>query len=109
MDKQTILKKQKTYHWPSYLLYYTEPLALDHGEGLYVWDVGDNRYLDFLGGTPVSTAASLATIEVMDEEAPPEYVAKMGDMLRSGGAIADHIAEMLDILDYALADVQEKY
>ncbi len=50
MDKQTILEKQKTYLWPSYLLYYTEPLALDHGEGLYVWDVEGNRYLDFFGG-----------------------------------------------------------
>ncbi len=50
MDKQTILEKQKRYLWPSYLLYYTEPLALDHGEGLYVWDVEGNRYLDFFGG-----------------------------------------------------------
>ncbi len=50
MDKQTILEKQKRYLWPSYLLYYTEPLPLDHGEGLYVWDVEGNRYLDFFGG-----------------------------------------------------------
>ncbi len=50
MDKQTILEKQKQYLWPSYLLYYTEPLPLDHGEGLYVWDVEGNRYLDFFGG-----------------------------------------------------------
>jgi len=50
MNTQAILDKQKKYLWPSYLLYYTEPLALDHGEGLYVWDVDGNRYLDFFGG-----------------------------------------------------------
>ncbi|MFN8495261.1 MAG: aspartate aminotransferase family protein [Caldilineaceae bacterium] len=50
MDKQTILEKQKKYLWPNHILYYTEPLPLDHGEGLYVWDVEGNRYLDFFGG-----------------------------------------------------------
>lgn len=50
MDKQTILEKQKQYLWPNHILYYTEPLPLDHGEGLYVWDVEGNKYLDFFGG-----------------------------------------------------------
>ena len=50
MDKRTILEKQKQYLWPNHIVYYTEPLALDHGEGLYVWDVEGKRYLDFFGG-----------------------------------------------------------
>jgi alanine-glyoxylate transaminase / (R)-3-amino-2-methylpropionate-pyruvate transaminase len=50
MDKRTILEKQKQYLWPNHILYYTEPLPLDHGEGLYVWDVEGKRYLDFFGG-----------------------------------------------------------
>jgi alanine-glyoxylate transaminase / (R)-3-amino-2-methylpropionate-pyruvate transaminase len=50
MDKRTILAKQKQYLWPNHILYYTEPLPLDHGEGLYVWDVEGKRYLDFFGG-----------------------------------------------------------
>jgi alanine-glyoxylate transaminase/(R)-3-amino-2-methylpropionate-pyruvate transaminase len=50
MDKRTILEKQKQFLWPNHILYYTEPLALDHGEGLYVWDVDGKRYLDFFGG-----------------------------------------------------------
>ena len=50
MDKRTILEKQKQYLWPNHILYYTEPLVLDHGEGLYVWDVEGKRYLDFFGG-----------------------------------------------------------
>ena len=47
---QTILDKQKKYLWPNHVLYYTEPLPLSHGDGLYVWDVTDKRYLDFFGG-----------------------------------------------------------
>ena len=50
MDTQTILDKQKQYLWPNHILYYTEPLPLDHGAGLYVWDVAGQRYLDFFGG-----------------------------------------------------------
>ena len=50
MDTQTILDKQKQFLWPNHILYYTEPLPLDHGAGLYVWDVAGKRYLDFFGG-----------------------------------------------------------
>lgn len=55
MNKQEILTKQKQYLWPNHLLYYSEPLPLDHGEGLYVWDVEGNRYLDFFGGILVTS------------------------------------------------------
>lgn len=50
MNRQEILDKQKAYLWPNHILYYTDPMPLDHGEGLYVWDVEGNRYLDFFGG-----------------------------------------------------------
>jgi alanine-glyoxylate transaminase/(R)-3-amino-2-methylpropionate-pyruvate transaminase len=50
MNKEAILEKQKNYLWPNHLLYYTEPLPLDHGDGLYVWDVDGNKYLDFFAG-----------------------------------------------------------
>jgi 4-aminobutyrate aminotransferase len=36
------------------------------------------------GGNPVSCAAALATIEVMEEEASPAHVAEVGDHLRQG-------------------------
>ncbi len=48
--KTEILEKQKKYLWPNHLLYYTEPLPLDRGEGMYVWDVEGKKYLDFFGG-----------------------------------------------------------
>ncbi len=50
MNAQEILEKQRKHLWPNYLLYYTEPLPLERGEGLYVWDVEGNRYLDFFAG-----------------------------------------------------------
>ncbi len=50
MDRQAILERQRRHLWPNHILYYTEPLPLERGEGLYVWDVEGNRYLDFFGG-----------------------------------------------------------
>lgn len=50
MNTPEILEKQKQYLWPNHLLYYTEPLPLDHGDGMYVWDVEGNKYLDFFAG-----------------------------------------------------------
>jgi len=50
MKKQEILDKQRKYLWPNHLLYYKEPVPLDRGEGLYVWDVDGNKYLDFFAG-----------------------------------------------------------
>ena len=50
MNKEQILAKQKQFLWPNHLLYYTDPLPLDHGEGMYVWDVEGKRYLDFFAG-----------------------------------------------------------
>ncbi len=49
-DSQSILEKQKQYLWPNHLLYYSEPMPLDHGDGVYVWDVDGNQYLDFFAG-----------------------------------------------------------
>lgn len=40
---------------PSWLaVYYDEPIALERGEGRYVWDADGNRYLDFYGGHAVT-------------------------------------------------------
>lgn len=51
MDKKAaILAKQRKHLWPNHLLYYTEPLPLERGDGMYVWDVEGNRYLDFFAG-----------------------------------------------------------
>jgi 4-aminobutyrate aminotransferase len=44
------LSKHHEYLFPAVSLYYKEPLALERGEGMYVWDEGNNRYLDCFGG-----------------------------------------------------------
>ena len=45
---------------------------------------GAGLTISTFGGNPVSTAASLATIEVMEDEAPPSRSAVLGDRLRAG-------------------------
>lgn len=60
-----ILDKQKAYLWPNHLLYYTEPLPLERGEGLYVWDVEGKQYLDFFAGI-LTTSVGHRRPEVLD-------------------------------------------
>ena len=45
-----ILEKQRKHLWPNHILYYKEPLPLDRGEGMYVWDAEGNKFLDFFAG-----------------------------------------------------------
>jgi alanine-glyoxylate transaminase/(R)-3-amino-2-methylpropionate-pyruvate transaminase len=44
------VRKHKEYLWPSIAMYYQEPIELTHGEGNYVWDHANKRYLDAFGG-----------------------------------------------------------
>jgi 4-aminobutyrate aminotransferase len=46
--------------------------------------IGKGLTLSTFGGNPVATAASLATIEVMEKEAHPQHVAEVGAQLRAG-------------------------
>jgi 4-aminobutyrate aminotransferase len=48
--KSEILDKQKKYLFPNHLLYYTDPLPFERGEGTFLWDVEGKKYLDFFGG-----------------------------------------------------------
>jgi len=47
---EQILEKQRKHLWPNHILYYNEPLPLDRGDGMYVWDIEGNKYLDFFAG-----------------------------------------------------------
>jgi len=44
------VRKHKEFLFPVVATYYKEPLALSHGEGMYVWDENGDRYLDCFGG-----------------------------------------------------------
>jgi 4-aminobutyrate aminotransferase len=46
--------------------------------------IGQGATISTFGGNPVSTAASLATIEVMEEMAIPQHVAEVGNRLGIG-------------------------
>jgi len=50
ISSEDILAKHKEYLFPSVANYYKEPLAIDHADGLYVYDPEGNKYLDFFGG-----------------------------------------------------------
>jgi 4-aminobutyrate aminotransferase-like enzyme len=45
-----IIKDYKKHTWPAASTYYEQPMVIDHGEGMHVWDDQGNRYLDCFGG-----------------------------------------------------------
>ncbi len=50
MDSTTINQKHKEFLFPCVANYYSTPLPLKKGEGCYVYDWENNKYLDFFGG-----------------------------------------------------------
>lgn len=50
LNSEEIRSKHKEFLFPSVANYYKEPLAIDRGEGYYVFDPEGNKYLDFFGG-----------------------------------------------------------
>src|SRR5215470_18678180 len=44
------VQKHKDFLFPAVAMYYQEPIALERGEGMYVWDENGNKYLDCFGG-----------------------------------------------------------
>lgn len=47
---EEILAKQKKHLWPNHLHYYGDPLPLERGDGMHVWDSEGNKHLDFFAG-----------------------------------------------------------
>ncbi|MCI0491290.1 MAG: aspartate aminotransferase family protein [Blastocatellia bacterium] len=60
-----LIAKQKEFIWPCVGTYYEHPLALSHGEGMYVWDTEGTRYLDCFGGV-LTTSVGHARPEVVE-------------------------------------------
>ncbi len=44
------VRKHQEFLFPALPMYYQEPIALERGEGMYVWDDAGRRYLDCFGG-----------------------------------------------------------
>ncbi len=60
-----LVSKQKEYLWPCATTYYKDPIALERGEGMHVWDTEGNRYLDCFGGV-LTTSVGHARPEVVE-------------------------------------------
>src|ERR1700742_1426445 len=60
-----LIAKQKEYIWPCAATYYKDPMALERGEGMHVWDTEGNRYLDCFGGV-LTTSVGHARPEVVE-------------------------------------------
>jgi alanine-glyoxylate transaminase / (R)-3-amino-2-methylpropionate-pyruvate transaminase len=50
MSNSDSVNKHKDYLFPVVSMYYREPISLDHGQGMYVWDENGKKYLDCFGG-----------------------------------------------------------
>src|SRR5258708_36699734 len=59
-----LISKHKEYIWPCAATYYEHPIALERGEGMYVWDTEGTRYLDCFGGV-LTTSIGHARPEVV--------------------------------------------
>ena len=60
-----LIAKQKQFLWPCAATYYKDPLVLERGEGMHVWDGAGNRYLDCFGGV-LTTSVGHARPEVVE-------------------------------------------
>jgi 4-aminobutyrate aminotransferase len=48
--KSDTISRYKQHAWPAAATYYEQPMVIDRGEGMHVWDDQGNRYLDCFGG-----------------------------------------------------------
>jgi len=64
VSSSEIVSKHKEYIWPCAATYYEHPIALERGEGMYVWDTEGSRYLDCFGGV-LTTSVGHARPEVV--------------------------------------------
>jgi 4-aminobutyrate aminotransferase len=60
-----LIAKQREYLWPCVATLYAQPLVLERGEGMHVWDSEGNRYLDCFGGV-LTTSVGHARPEVVE-------------------------------------------
>jgi len=87
---------------PSFLSpYYAEPISIDRGDGSYVFDLEDNRYLDFFGGvltTMVGHNNSAVTAAVQAQAAKVAHTSTLY-LSEPMIALAEKIASLSGIPD----------
>jgi acetylornithine/N-succinyldiaminopimelate aminotransferase len=77
--------------------YGTPPIALDHGNGVRVWDVDGNAYLDFVGGIAVSSLghAHPAIVEAVSRQVGRLAHTSNLAMHEPGLQLAERLVELL--------------
>jgi 4-aminobutyrate aminotransferase len=80
--------------WQS--LYYEQPIAIDRGEGRYVWDLEGRRYLDFFGGilTTISGHAVPEVVEAIKRQADKLLHSSTLYLIPSAIELAEEIAAL---------------
>ena len=83
------------------LLYYEQPIAIDHGEGCYVWDAEGKRYLDFFGGilTTISGHGVPEVVNAIKAQADKLLHSSTLYLIPSAIALAEQIADLSPIPD----------
>ena len=75
------VRKHKQYLFLAVTMYYKEPIALERGEGAYVWDDQGNKYLDCFGG--------VLTVSVDLERMGEPALARSSQPCSNGAALAE--------------------
>jgi len=80
-------------------LYYDEPIAIDHGEGRYVWDAEGKRYLDFFGGilTTISGHGVPEVVEAIRDQASKLLHSSTLYLIPNAIELAEQIASLSPI------------
>ena len=87
---------------PSWLaIYYDEPIAIERGEGRYVWDVEGNRYLDFFAGilTTMTGHAVPEVVEAIREQAGKVLHTSTLYLSEPMIELAERVAELSEVPD----------
>src|SRR5579862_5999434 len=90
------VRKHKEYLFPAVATYYQEPLALERGEGMYVWDEQGDRYLDCFGGVltvSLGHAHTAVTEAVVDQVRRLQHTSALYAH-KQQSALAEKLAEI---------------
>ena len=90
-----------TERWDAVMManYGTPPVALDHGDGVRVWDTDGAEYLDFIGGIAVSSLGHghpAVVRAVQDQVARLAHTSNLA-MHEPGVALAERLVELLGV------------
>ena len=68
------------------------PIVMDRGEGCWVWDLDNNKYLDFVGGIAVNGLGHhLSLIHISGQQRDPPGVLQIGNHPADGGLGVAHL------------------